>query len=53
MIAVVFRGKIVADEHRQLVKHALARETAAATRILIKHIQDCVAHTLERGAIQS
>ncbi len=51
MIAVVFRGKIAADEHRQLLNSALERNADAAQRILITHIQDCVTHTLSRGTI--
>lgn len=51
MIAVVFRGKIAADEHRQLLDCALKRDAKTAQDILVTHIQDCVAHTLKRGAI--
>ena len=53
MIAVVFRGKIAADEHRQLLSCALERDTKTAQRILVTHIQDCVTHTLARGTIGS
>ena len=50
MIAVVFRGEIAADEHRQLLDCALARNAAKAQAVLVKHIQDCVTYTLSKGA---
>ena len=51
MVAVVFRGKIAADEHRQLLECALVRDAKTAEKVLVTHIQDCVAHTLRRGSI--
>jgi DNA-binding GntR family transcriptional regulator len=50
MIAVVFRGEIAADEHRQLLDCALTRNAATAQNVLVKHIQDCVTYTLSKGA---
>ena len=50
MIAVVFRGEIAADEHRQLLDCALTRNATKAQAILVKHIQDCVTYTLSKGA---
>ena len=50
MIAVVFRGEIAADEHRQLLECALTRNAAKAQTVLVKHIQDCVTYTLSKGA---
>jgi DNA-binding GntR family transcriptional regulator len=51
MIAVVFRGEIAAREHRELLECALSRDAAAAQAVLVKHIQDCVAYTLSKGAL--
>jgi len=51
MIAVVFRGKVATDEHKQLLQCALDRDAKTAQKILVTHIQDCVAHTLARGTI--
>jgi len=51
MIAVVFRGEIAAREHRQLLDCALNRDAAGAQAVLVKHIQDCVAYTLSKGAL--
>jgi DNA-binding GntR family transcriptional regulator len=50
MIAVVFRGEIAADEHRQLLDCALTRNATTAQAVLVKHIQDCVTYTLSKGA---
>jgi DNA-binding GntR family transcriptional regulator len=50
MIAVVFRGEIAADEHRQLLDCALSRNAATAQAVLVKHIQDCVTYTLSKGS---
>jgi len=50
MIAVVFRGEIAANEHRQLLDCALTRNAATAQAVLVKHIQDCVTYTLSKGA---
>ena len=46
MIAVVFRGEITAQEHRQLLECALKRDSHTAQKILNQHIQDCVTYTL-------
>jgi len=43
MIAAIFRGPIVADEHRGLFDCALARDWRSAQSILATHVQDCVA----------
>ena len=51
MIAVIFRGEIAAQEHRQLLESALKRDTQAAQAVLVKHIQDCVAYTLSNGRL--
>jgi DNA-binding GntR family transcriptional regulator len=51
IIAVVFRGEIAVQEHKQLLDYALARDAKAAQAVLIKHIQDCVTFTLSKGRL--
>jgi len=51
MIAVVFRGEIAVQEHRQLLDYALARDAKAAQAVLVKHIQECVTFTLSQGRL--
>lgn len=46
MLAAVFRGAPVVEEHQQLLDHALARDWQAAQRVTVTHIQDCVAQML-------
>jgi DNA-binding GntR family transcriptional regulator len=46
MLAAVFRGAPVVEEHRQLLTHALERDWRAAQRVTVTHIQDCVAQML-------
>jgi DNA-binding GntR family transcriptional regulator len=43
MLASVFRGEPVVEEHRRLMDLALARDWRAAQAITVSHIQDCVA----------
>jgi len=43
MLADVFRGEPVAEEHRKLLRFALARDWRSAQATTITHIQDCVA----------
>jgi DNA-binding GntR family transcriptional regulator len=43
MLASVFRGEPVADEHRKLLNFALARDWRSAQATTVTHIQDCVA----------
>jgi DNA-binding GntR family transcriptional regulator len=43
MLASVFRGEPVVDEHRKLLKFALDRDWRSAQATTITHIQDCVA----------
>ncbi|KAA2237546.1 GntR family transcriptional regulator [Salinarimonas soli] len=52
MVAVVYRGETAAREHRDLLDRALARDADAACRILEAHVNGCVAHTLESGALR-
>lgn len=46
MLAAVFRGAPMVEEHRQLLDHALARDWRAAQAVTVTHIQDCVAQML-------
>jgi GntR family transcriptional regulator, carbon starvation induced regulator len=50
-IAVTFRGRISVDEHADLLKCALARDSHRATEILKVHIGSCVEHGLADGAL--
>jgi DNA-binding GntR family transcriptional regulator len=51
MVAVVFRGSIAAEEHRRLLECALSRDAGGACEVLARHVNGCVAHTLESGAL--
>ena len=51
MIAMTFRGEIVASEHLALMNFALKRDAARAVRLLTTHIETCVEHTLAAGKI--
>lgn len=51
MVAVIFRGRPAADEHRVLLDAALARDAARACATLQHHVEDCVAHALAAGAL--
>jgi DNA-binding GntR family transcriptional regulator len=52
MVAVVFRGPAAADEHRQLLNAALARDAARAATTLGTHVNDCVQHTLVHSGLR-
>ncbi|MBJ6123791.1 GntR family transcriptional regulator [Microvirga splendida] len=51
MVAVVFRGDIAAEEHRQLLDCALTRNADRACAALTRHVNGCVTYTLESGAL--
>lgn len=51
IIAVIFRGKVAAEEHRALLAAALDREAETAVAILKRHIEACVRHTLDNGLL--
>lgn len=51
MVAAVYRGDIAADEHRLLLECALKRDAKGAQAVLEKHVQDCVAHMIEKRLI--
>jgi hypothetical protein len=48
----VFRGALAAEEHKLLRDCALKREHAQACEILTRHVNDCVAHTLDGARLQ-
>ena len=48
MVALSYRGKIAADEHKQLLDAALERDQKNAKKILGLHIQGGVEHALAR-----
>jgi DNA-binding GntR family transcriptional regulator len=52
IVAVVFRGALAAEEHLLLRDCALARDHTQACSVLTRHVNDCVAHTLQRAALQ-
>ncbi len=51
MISLTFRGQIAADEHRQLLETALARDAATAKAILRRHVAAGVEHSLAAGKL--
>ncbi|HYD69088.1 GntR family transcriptional regulator [Azospirillum sp.] len=52
MVAVVFRGAAAADEHQELLDCALARDAARASAVVSRHVDACVTHALEGGALR-
>jgi DNA-binding GntR family transcriptional regulator len=52
MIALSYRGDIAAEEHRQLLDLALARDARNAVQVLEHHIMGGVEHALETGTIR-
>ena len=53
VLADVFRGEVAASEHRKLLEYALARNSEAAQRLLVTHVQDCVAHIIGKGLVRT
>jgi DNA-binding GntR family transcriptional regulator len=51
MVAVVFRGQVAADEHRQLLDCALSRDAEGACALLDRHVNGCVASAIEGGLL--
>lgn len=51
IVAVIFRGKPAAQEHRWLLDAALRRDANHAIAVLHEHIAACVAHTVETGQL--
>jgi DNA-binding GntR family transcriptional regulator len=50
-LALSFRRKVAAGEHRALLDHALRRDVPAARRLLKLHLEGGVAHALASGRI--
>jgi DNA-binding GntR family transcriptional regulator len=53
MIALSYRGRIAADEHRALHDCALSRHAAGARAVLEQHLQGGVSHALMTGTFDS
>ncbi|WP_205738700.1 GntR family transcriptional regulator [Halomonas heilongjiangensis] len=53
IVAVIFRGKPAAQEHRVLRDAALSRDADRAIAVLHQHIAACVAHTVQTGRLSS
>ncbi|MEX1215044.1 GntR family transcriptional regulator [Saccharospirillum sp.] len=51
IVAVIFRGKPAAQEHRVLLESALQRDAERALTVLHEHIDACVAHTVSIGQL--
>jgi DNA-binding GntR family transcriptional regulator len=51
MVAVVFRGQIAVEEHQALLDSALARDAERARAVLARHVNGCVACTLDNGSL--
>lgn len=49
MIALSYRGRIAADEHRELHSCALRRDAVGARAVLERHLEGGVAHALASG----
>ena len=53
VLADVFRGEVAVNEHRALLEYGLARDWESAQRTLTAHVQDCVAHIVDKGLVPS
>ncbi len=51
MVAVIFRGDVAVEEHRQLLQAALARDWPTAHAVLVRHVRACVEDTLAAGKV--
>ncbi|WP_428698165.1 GntR family transcriptional regulator [Stappia sp.] len=51
VIAVIFRGEVACEEHRQLRDTALARDADRASAILHAHVEACVDHAMQAGRL--
>ena len=49
MVVGIFRGKVAADEHQQLLACALARDWRTACEVLTVHVDACVAAIVAKG----
>lgn len=51
MVAVVFRGAVAAEQHAALLDCAMRRDAARAQSILRAHVEGCVSHVVQTGAL--
>ena len=51
MVAAVYRGEVAADEHSRLLACALQRDWEKAQTTLVKHVQDCVEHMIDKKLV--
>ena len=52
MVFGIFRGAVAADEHRQLLGCALARDVGGALSLIEQHVEGCVQHALRERLIR-
>ena len=50
--ALQYRGSDTARQHRALLECALERDVEKAKKILVDHIDGCVAHALSIGTLR-
>jgi DNA-binding GntR family transcriptional regulator len=50
--ALQYRGSATVEQHRALLECALERDAEKARKILVDHIEGCVAHALSIGALR-
>jgi DNA-binding GntR family transcriptional regulator len=53
MVYLTFRGQVAIDEHQTLLEAALDRDVARGQAVLVRHIEDGVAHALRAHAAQN
>lgn len=51
ILAVMFRGEVAAQEHKELLDCALQRDADRALKILERHISACIEYTVARGTL--
>jgi DNA-binding GntR family transcriptional regulator len=50
--ALQYRGSATVEQHRALLECALERDAVRAKKILVDHIEGCVAHALSIGTLR-
>jgi len=51
MIALNYRGDEPAQQHQALLECALARDIERARKVLLDHVNGCVAHAIAVGTL--
>lgn len=51
ILTLNYRGEEPAHQHRKLLDSALARDAAKAKKTLAEHVNGCIAHAIENGAL--